>query len=254
MMRAHVAPTSRAIPAILLAHAIACARARSRARIATLLRRALVIARKARQRRKPKPASVALARLARVAASVPARVPASVPASLSPSPARIAALVVSAVSHGRDIQVCALQLREFAFCNNYSLVLSGSDKTRKQAANADKTRGSALLAAELSWTFKADPSELNCARLYFALGFSGRIAHQALDARPEKLMTPDVHAPDIPVFQPKRVNPDSLTWQTKPACGVNPMLVAMLTQAVERVELNRKNAALLRKSHSIRIG
>lgn len=54
------------------------------------------------------------------------------------------------------------------------------------------------------------------------------------DSLPARLLADDARGEPPPSPRPRNLPPCALTWQTSPAIGVNPMLVAMLNQHAER--------------------
>lgn len=57
---------------------------------------------------------------------------------------------------------------------------------------------------------------------------------RAHDSLPARLLKPDARGETPPPPRPRDLPPCALTWQTSPAIGINPMLVAMLHETAER--------------------
>lgn len=155
-----------------------------------------------------------------------------------PELARILALANESATDRSKRNVCAILARDYAERHG----LSDSDKTPAEPQTIQSAKLSLIGAA---WTFTQRPSCVTYSAFMRTLYADDVAILSESDKRPAKLMSANVHAPDVPSFHMHRISPDALTWQTKPAMSVNPMLVAMLFQAAEKPKPRKRYKAHL---------
>ncbi len=168
----------------------------------------------------------------------------------NPILARLYSVALSGATCSRARQNAVLLLRDYAA--SLGLELSDSDKIEQSTISAR------LSIPDAAFAFLACRTNATFMRLLCALHSVDSAILSESDKMPANLLNPAAHAPEIPAYHVQRIPPDALTWQTKPASGVNPLLVAMLQQEADRIDAAKRakarvaaSAKVTKQSHAV---
>lgn len=137
------------------------------------------------------------------------------------------AAAFAAARDTRDTPAAMLHLA--AFADAYGLAMPARVKPAPLSIPAARA---ALINTAHALT--SDPCQRTLRAFMRALAALSGSLLRVHDSLPMRLLKPDARGEPAPARRPRDLPPCALTWQTSPAIGINPMIVAMLNQHAER--------------------